>query len=139
MVQIQQGLAVVERNPLGCSAGCWGVVSVDQNSAAIRDPEKACPRSHISFHWGLIRALYGLGDERVVGGSVLAQCLSHNADHMDYPAESSTARVPQLRWELENNLQSGIEVDALFKYDAAEQQVVQQQKPWSKDPHYFKQ
>ena len=58
---------------------------------------------------------------------------------MDYPAESSTARVPQLRWELENNLQSGIEVDALFKYDAAEQQVVQQQKPWSKDPHYFKQ
>lgn len=50
--------------------------------------------------------------------------------------ESSTAKA---RWELENNIQSGEEVDALFKYDASEQQLVQQQRPWSKDPHHFKQ
>ena len=49
---------------------------------------------------------------------------------------SSDAR---LRWELENNVQAVTDVDALFKYDAAEQQVMQQQKPWSKDPHFFKQ
>ena len=55
-------------------------------------------------------------------------------------AESSTARA---RWELENNVQTrglhGEDVDALYRHDHAEQQVIQQQKPWSKDPHFFKQ
>lgn len=49
--------------------------------------------------------------------------------------DTSTARA---RWELENNIQAE-PVDALFKYDHQEQQLVQQQKPWSKDPHHFKQ
>ena len=54
--------------------------------------------------------------------------------------DASTSR---LRWELENNVLAvgggaGGE-DLLFKYDHAEQQVVQQQKPWTKDPHFFKQ
>ncbi len=53
-------------------------------------------------------------------------------------ADATTARA---RWELENDIKpvSNAEVDALFRYDASEQQVVQQQKPWSKDPHFFKQ
>ncbi len=52
--------------------------------------------------------------------------------------EASTSRA---RWELENNIQqvSGEDVDALFKFDAAEQQLIQSQKPWSKDPHHYKQ
>lgn len=50
--------------------------------------------------------------------------------------DSSTARA---RWELENNVQNVEDIDALFKYNLAEAQAVQQQKPWSKDPHYFKQ
>lgn len=52
-------------------------------------------------------------------------------------ADAAAART---RWELENDIKpiSNAEVDALFRYDASEQQVVQQQKPWSKDPHFFK-
>ncbi len=54
---------------------------------------------------------------------------------------TSGAGVARMRWELENNVQAqgGEDVDALFRHDAAEQQVVQQQKPWTKDPHFFKQ
>jgi hypothetical protein len=51
--------------------------------------------------------------------------------------EASTAA--QARWELENNIQTVEDVDALFKYNVADMQAVQQQKPWSKDPHFFKQ
>ena len=45
----------------------------------------------------------------------------------------------QARWELENGVAPVNEVDSLFKYDRAEQQAVQQQKPWARDPHFFKQ
>jgi hypothetical protein len=51
--------------------------------------------------------------------------------------------MAQARWEMENQVQvqpaQGEDVDALYRYDHAEQQVVQTQKPWSKDPHFFKQ
>jgi COP9 signalosome complex subunit 5 len=50
-------------------------------------------------------------------------------------AGSSSA---QKRWELENDVQNVEGCDAYYKYDAAEQQALQQQKPWTKDPHYFK-
>lgn len=50
--------------------------------------------------------------------------------------QSGTARA---RWELENQVQAVGDTDSLFKYDPAEHQVVLQQKPWSKDPHFFKQ
>lgn len=58
--------------------------------------------------------------------------------------DASTSRQ---RWELENNVQTvgggpstsgGEDVDALFKYDPAEQQLIQSQKPWAKDPHHYK-
>ncbi|KAG2434435.1 hypothetical protein HYH02_012265 [Chlamydomonas schloesseri] len=52
--------------------------------------------------------------------------------------ESSTARA---RWELENNIApvaTSEDTDALFKYDAAEQQLAQSCKPWAKDPHHYK-
>ncbi|KAK9819739.1 hypothetical protein WJX72_001788 [[Myrmecia] bisecta] len=48
--------------------------------------------------------------------------------------ESSTARA---RWELENNVQTD-EVESYFRYDPAEQQAIQTQKPWTKDPNYYK-
>jgi COP9 signalosome complex subunit 5 len=50
-------------------------------------------------------------------------------------AGSSMARA---RWELENNIQTVERVDSLFQYNAAEQQQVQQQRPWKNDPHFFK-
>lgn len=51
-------------------------------------------------------------------------------------ADTAMARA---RWELENNVQAVDDTDALWKYNAAEQSAVQQQKPWTKDPHFFKQ
>lgn len=45
----------------------------------------------------------------------------------------------QKRWELENTVQNVEGSDAYYVYDGAEQQALQQQKPWTKDPHYFKQ
>ncbi|KAK9905485.1 hypothetical protein WJX75_000724 [Coccomyxa subellipsoidea] len=44
----------------------------------------------------------------------------------------------QKRWELENTVQNVEGSDAYYVYDGAEQQALQQQKPWTKDPHYFK-
>ena len=44
----------------------------------------------------------------------------------------------QARWELENGIQKISEADAYYKYDQAELQALQQQRPWTKDPHYFK-
>lgn len=41
------------------------------------------------------------------------------------------------RWELENEVGPS-EVEQFYHYDNAEQQAMQQQKPWSKDPHFFK-
>ena len=44
------------------------------------------------------------------------------------------------RWELENNVQeaSASDMDALYRYDAAEQKAIQEARPWKNDPHYFK-
>lgn len=45
----------------------------------------------------------------------------------------------KLRWELENDVQQQAGgVDELFRFDAQEQQQIQQQRPWTRDPHYFK-
>eukprot|EP00775_Hariotina_reticulata_P011952 gene11952-12095_t len=50
---------------------------------------------------------------------------------------SQSGDVARMRWELENNVHN-VSTDLLYKYDAAEQQAIQAQKPWTKDPHYFK-
>jgi len=42
------------------------------------------------------------------------------------------------RFELENNIQA-VDSDQIYKYDAAKHQAILQSKPWTKDPHYFKQ
>jgi len=54
---------------------------------------------------------------------------------------AAEAGVARQRWELENAVAStsATEADALYKYDHQEQQTIQQQKPWQKDPTYFKQ
>lgn len=52
-------------------------------------------------------------------------------------SSATSAQTAQKRWELENEVQPG-DVDRLYHYDAAEQQALQQQKPWQKDPHFFK-
>ena len=53
---------------------------------------------------------------------------------------ASDQKAAQQRWELENDI-SKVDAgdDAYYKYDHASQQALQQQKPWTKDPHYFKQ
>jgi COP9 signalosome complex subunit 5 len=52
---------------------------------------------------------------------------------------SSGADAARARWELENNITAVSEVDGYFRYNQAEQQAIQAQKPWARDPHYFKQ
>ena len=54
---------------------------------------------------------------------------------MDASASTSTA---QTRWEIENGVQPTDNVDSYYAYNAAEQQAIQQQRPWTKDPQYFK-
>lgn len=49
------------------------------------------------------------------------------------------AAIARLRWELENDVAVVSDVDSMFKYDHSEHQAVQQQKPWTRDPHYYKQ
>eukprot|EP00898_Chlorokybus_atmophyticus_P003091 jgi/Chlat1/3783/Chrsp259S03917 len=54
---------------------------------------------------------------------------------------ASSGRTAQQRWELENNVAIDTdlsEADTIFRYDEAQQLAIQQHKPWSKDPHYFK-
>ena len=41
-------------------------------------------------------------------------------------------------WELENNVQELSEDDAMFRYDDMQQTAIQQQKPWARNPHFFK-
>lgn len=54
-------------------------------------------------------------------------------------AGASGSTNAQKRWELENDVHTLSEADSLFKYNREEQQAVQQQKPWARDPQFFKQ
>lgn len=47
-------------------------------------------------------------------------------------------KTAQLRWELENNVEHVSSSDAYFQYNAAEQQAIQNLKPWKQDPGYYK-
>lgn len=47
------------------------------------------------------------------------------------------ASEAQKRWELENEVGPS-DIEHYYRFDNAEQQALQQQKPWSKDPHFFK-
>ena len=62
-------------------------------------------------------------------------------------SSSSSAALARQTWELENNIisvdpatLSGLSngSDAIYAYDEASQAAIQQQKPWSRDPHFFK-
>jgi COP9 signalosome complex subunit 5 len=45
------------------------------------------------------------------------------------------AEMAKKSWELENNIST---VDEIYKYDQAMQTQIQAQRPWEKDPYYFK-
>lgn len=73
-------------------------------------------------------------------------CARHT--HSRPPSSSATtmaaaadggAAAARLRWELENQIGTAKDADLLYSCDQAEQQALQQQKPWAKDPHFFKQ
>ncbi|XXG64458.1 hypothetical protein AAC387_Pa05g2409 [Persea americana] len=57
---------------------------------------------------------------------------------------SSSAAVARRTWELENNIvnmepaAADTELDSIYVYDEAAQATVLKEKPWSKDPNYFK-
>lgn len=64
-------------------------------------------------------------------------------------ASTSSATIARQTWEIENNIvamdntpaaatAAATDSDAIFEYDEASQTSVQQQKPWTRDPHFFK-
>ena len=55
-------------------------------------------------------------------------------------ASSSSSSSALSRWQLENNVQtlSPDELESIIKDDKDRQQMIQSQRPWQKDPHYFK-
>jgi hypothetical protein len=54
---------------------------------------------------------------------------------------ASGADTARARWELENAVAPApaADADAWYRYDATAAATVQQQRPWQKDPTYFKQ
>ncbi|CAB4005182.1 COP9 signalosome complex subunit 5 [Paramuricea clavata] len=50
----------------------------------------------------------------------------------------ASTSMAQKTWELENNIESVPSVDSIFRYNGQQQQEILSAKPWSKDPHYFK-
>lgn len=48
--------------------------------------------------------------------------------------------VAQRRWQLENEIlgADAAEISELYRWDAEEQRQIQQQRPWTSDPNYFK-
>ncbi len=58
-------------------------------------------------------------------------------------SEPLTANAPQLRiaqktWEIANMVQDINSMDELYKYDEVAHRNLLSEKPWDKDPHYFK-
>lgn len=57
-------------------------------------------------------------------------------------SSSSSIAVARQTWELENNIvtveNTSPDADSLYFYDEAAQSATQQQKPWTRDPHFFK-
>jgi len=41
-------------------------------------------------------------------------------------------------FELQNNIETVNTVDEIYKYSQEQQQEILSRKPWTKDPHYFK-
>eukprot|EP01018_Ginkgo_biloba_P007171 Gb_35132 [translate_table: standard] len=61
---------------------------------------------------------------------------------MDVANASSSALIAQQTWELENNIVNmevpSAESDSIYYYDEVAQNKIQQDKPWTRDPHHFK-
>ena len=46
--------------------------------------------------------------------------------------------MPLKTWEFQNNMETITSLDEIYKYDLRAQQDMLAAKPWTKDPHYFK-
>ncbi|CAM6108541.1 unnamed protein product [Calypogeia fissa] len=72
---------------------------------------------------------------------------------MTMEASTSSATIARQTWELENNIvmetpsssstypaanSVPLDADAMYQYDEAAQNAFLQQKPWTRDPHFFK-
>eukprot|EP00252_Welwitschia_mirabilis_P018205 TRINITY_DN40478_c0_g1_i1.p1 TRINITY_DN40478_c0_g1~~TRINITY_DN40478_c0_g1_i1.p1 ORF type:complete len:358 (+),score=54.14 TRINITY_DN40478_c0_g1_i1:343-1416(+) len=52
---------------------------------------------------------------------------------------SSSSEIAKQTWEIENNITSvDSEIDKIYFYDEEEQKKILQDRPWTRDPHYFK-
>ena len=53
-------------------------------------------------------------------------------------ANASQSHIAQRTWEVSNFIQDINSMDELYKFDEAAHRNVLSEKPWEKDPHYFK-
>ena len=51
---------------------------------------------------------------------------------------ASQAQIAQRTWEISNMMQDISSMDELYKYDEVAHRNLLSEKPWDKDPHYFK-
>lgn len=54
------------------------------------------------------------------------------------PIEDSQTTIAKKTWEMSNNIMEISSGEEIYKYNREEQQQIQSQRPWSKDPNYFK-
>ena len=53
-------------------------------------------------------------------------------------ANASQSQIAQKTWEISNFIQEINSMDELYKYDEVAHRNLLTEKPWEKDPHYFK-
>lgn len=53
-------------------------------------------------------------------------------------ANASQSKIAQKTWEMSNFIQDINSMDELYKFDEAMHRTILSEKPWDKDPHYFK-
>lgn len=51
---------------------------------------------------------------------------------------ASQTQIAQKTWEISNYIQDISSMDELYKYDEVAHRNLLSEKPWEKDPHYFK-
>ncbi|KAK0404714.1 hypothetical protein QR680_017594 [Steinernema hermaphroditum] len=61
--------------------------------------------------------------------------MAEEAPSSSNPPSESDAATALKNWEFTNSVTT---VDGVYKYDAEEQRIIRNTRPWTRDPHYFK-
>ena len=79
-----------------------------------------------------------IAEEKDSGDAItMASEKSDTVESVEMP-EVAPASMPLKTWEFQNNIETVTSLDEIYKYDQLAQQDMLAAKPWTKDPHYFK-